>query len=89
MTDVNAGRLARGSLEAMIPCTPLGCLHMILHTGLQLEGKIAVVLGRSKIVVSLSNGACVCVAIMLRSVNIVIVSCTCVTVNITMPQYTV
>ncbi len=52
LTDVNAGRLARGSLEAMIPCTPLGCLELLLHTGVELGGKRAVVLGRSKIVVS-------------------------------------
>ncbi len=50
---MSAGRLARGSLdEAMVPCTPLGCLELIRHTGLELSGKKAIVLGRSKIVVS-------------------------------------
>lgn len=55
LTDVNAGRLARGDLEnCMIPCTPLGCLELIKKTGVDLAGKQAVVIGRSKIVVCTS-----------------------------------
>ena len=53
LTDVNAGRLARGSVgTAMVPCTPLGCLELIRRSGVELAGKRAIVLGRSKIVVS-------------------------------------
>ena len=52
LTDVNAGRLARGDLDnCMVPCTPLGCLELIKKTGVDLAGKQAVVIGRSKIVV--------------------------------------
>ena len=41
--------------HATIPCTPLGCLELIKHTGVDIEGKNAVVLGRSKIVVRRRN----------------------------------
>ncbi|MDA0703506.1 MAG: bifunctional methylenetetrahydrofolate dehydrogenase/methenyltetrahydrofolate cyclohydrolase FolD [Proteobacteria bacterium] len=47
---VNAGRLAVG-LDAMVPCTPLGCLMLIKDAlGGDLSGKRALVLGRSNIV---------------------------------------
>jgi len=47
----NAGQVARGNLaEAVIPCTPRGCLELIKRTGISIEGKNAVVVGRSKIV---------------------------------------
>ena len=46
---INAGRLATGQ-EALVPCTPLGCL-MLLRDGLgDLSGAEAVVIGRSNIV---------------------------------------
>ena len=45
---VNAGRLASG-LEAMIPCTPLGCLLMLKDRLGSLEGREAVVIGRSNL----------------------------------------
>ena len=52
LTEVNAGRLARGDVEScVIPCTPLGCLELIRRCGHDIRGKEAVVLGRSKIVV--------------------------------------
>lgn len=52
LTDINAGRLARGDLNhCMVPCTPLGCLELIKRTGVDMAGKQAVVIGRSKIVV--------------------------------------
>ena len=52
LTDVNAGRLARGDVNhCMVPCTPLGCLELIKRTGVEMAGKQAVVIGRSKIVV--------------------------------------
>ena len=53
LTEVNAGRLARGDTDScVVPCTPLGCLELIRRTGMDIRGKEAVVLGRSKIVVS-------------------------------------
>lgn len=52
LTEKNAGRLARGNMDCLVPCTPLGCYELIKRAGLELAGKSAVVLGRSKIVVS-------------------------------------
>ena len=46
---VNAGRLATG-LEAMIPCTPLGCLYLLKQELGSIAGNDAVVIGRSNIV---------------------------------------
>jgi len=46
---VNAGRLATG-LEALVPCTPLGCLYLLKHELGSIAGKDAVVIGRSNIV---------------------------------------
>lgn len=45
----NAGRLAVGA-EAMVPCTPLGCLHLLKAELGDLTGMDAVVIGRSNIV---------------------------------------
>ena len=46
---MNAGRLATG-LDAMVPCTPLGCLHLLKAELGSLAGLDAVVIGRSNIV---------------------------------------
>ena len=46
---INAGRLASG-LDALIPCTPLGCLHLLRSELGSLAGLEAVVIGRSNIV---------------------------------------
>ncbi len=46
---VNAGRLATG-LDALVPCTPFGCLHLLKAELGDLSGKQAVVIGRSNIV---------------------------------------
>jgi methylenetetrahydrofolate dehydrogenase (NADP+)/methenyltetrahydrofolate cyclohydrolase len=46
---INAGRLATG-LDALVPCTPLGCLHLLKNELGDLAGKEAVVIGRSNIV---------------------------------------
>ncbi|MFL6752060.1 MAG: bifunctional methylenetetrahydrofolate dehydrogenase/methenyltetrahydrofolate cyclohydrolase FolD [Sphingomicrobium sp.] len=46
---VNAGRLATG-LDAMVPGTPLGCLHLLKAELGDLAGLDAVVIGRSNIV---------------------------------------
>ena len=45
----NAGKLAVGA-EAMVPCTPLGCLHLLKAELGDLTGLDAVVIGRSNIV---------------------------------------
>ncbi len=47
---VNVGRLATGAGDAMVPCTPLGCLLLLKDTLGDLAGKRALVLGRSNIV---------------------------------------
>lgn len=46
---VNAGRLATG-LEALVPCTPYGCLYLLKQELGSIAGKDAVVIGRSNIV---------------------------------------
>jgi methylenetetrahydrofolate dehydrogenase (NADP+) / methenyltetrahydrofolate cyclohydrolase len=46
---MNAGRLAVG-LEALVPCTPLGCLMLLQHELGDLSGMDAIVVGRSNIV---------------------------------------
>ena len=46
---LNAGRLAAG-LDALVPCTPLGCLHLLKAELGNLAGLDAVVIGRSNIV---------------------------------------
>nr|WP_314442296.1 bifunctional methylenetetrahydrofolate dehydrogenase/methenyltetrahydrofolate cyclohydrolase FolD [uncultured Sphingomonas sp.] len=47
---VNAGRLSVGDPAALVPCTPLGCLHLLKAEIGDLSGKHAVVVGRSNIV---------------------------------------
>jgi methylenetetrahydrofolate dehydrogenase (NADP+)/methenyltetrahydrofolate cyclohydrolase len=46
----NVGGLASGADDAIVPCTPLGCLTLIRHCRQQLAGLKATVLGRSNIV---------------------------------------
>jgi len=46
---INAGRLATG-LDSLVPCTPLGCLHLIKAELGSIAGLEAVVIGRSNIV---------------------------------------
>lgn len=46
---MNAGRLFAGR-SALTPCTPLGCMRLLEHAGVSLEGANAVVIGRSSIV---------------------------------------
>ena len=46
---VNAGKLMAG-LPGFVPCTPLGIMVMLERSGVVLEGKHAVVVGRSNIV---------------------------------------
>ena len=46
---INAGHMLTGT-EGVIACTPRGALYMIKSTGIDLNGKEAVVIGRSNIV---------------------------------------
>lgn len=52
LSDINAGRLSRGECDCTVACTPLGCVELIKSAGVDIAGKRAVVIGRSKIVVS-------------------------------------
>ena len=45
---INVGNLASGS-KSIIPCTPLGCLKLIKKAEKNLEGKHAVIIGRSNL----------------------------------------
>jgi methylenetetrahydrofolate dehydrogenase (NADP+)/methenyltetrahydrofolate cyclohydrolase len=49
LTPVNVGRLWSG-LDALVPCTPLGCIMLLKDTLGALAGREAVVLGRSALV---------------------------------------
>lgn len=47
---LNAGRLAAGQTDGLLPCTPKGVMHLLHEAGVPLRGARAVVLGRSRIV---------------------------------------
>lgn len=48
---VNIGRLAmKGREPLFIPCTPYGCIRLLIESGVQISGAEAVVVGRSNIV---------------------------------------
>lgn len=48
---VNIGNLAMQGMEPLfIPCTPKGCIELLLQSGVEIMGKRAVVIGRSNIV---------------------------------------
>ena len=46
---MNVGNFVVGK-EAFVPCTPLGIMHLIKKTGIEIKGKRGVVIGRSNIV---------------------------------------
>jgi methylenetetrahydrofolate dehydrogenase (NADP+)/methenyltetrahydrofolate cyclohydrolase len=46
---INAGRLLQGA-EGLRPCTPSGILELLRRSGIETEGRSAVVIGRSEIV---------------------------------------
>ncbi len=46
---VNLGNLLAGK-PGLVPCTPLGCIKLLDHAGVDLKGKNAVIVGRSTIV---------------------------------------
>ena len=47
---VNLGRLVQGRMDGLLPCTPSGVMKMLDWSGVNLTGKKAVVIGRSRIV---------------------------------------
>jgi methylenetetrahydrofolate dehydrogenase (NADP+)/methenyltetrahydrofolate cyclohydrolase len=48
---LNIGRLSmKGRKPLFVPCTPAGCIELLVRSGVEIEGKEAVVLGRSNIV---------------------------------------
>ncbi|MEJ2541078.1 MAG: bifunctional methylenetetrahydrofolate dehydrogenase/methenyltetrahydrofolate cyclohydrolase FolD [Gemmatimonadota bacterium] len=47
---VNVGLLSTGSPDVLAPCTPWGVIQMLLRSGVDPQGKHAVVVGRSNIV---------------------------------------
>ena len=47
--STNLGLLMRGT-PRFIPCTPLGCIKILNHYNIQIEGKHVVIIGRSNIV---------------------------------------
>ncbi|KAJ7972938.1 Bifunctional protein FolD [Quillaja saponaria] len=48
---LNIGKLAmKGREPLFLPCTPKGCLELLLRSGISIKGKKAVVVGRSNIV---------------------------------------
>ena len=49
LTDINSGLLTRNK-ECLIPCTPMGIISLLAEYNIELEGKTAVVVGRSDIV---------------------------------------
>ena len=46
---VNVGKLVTGS-PTLVPCTPAGCIEMLDLAGIEIDGKRAVIIGRSNIV---------------------------------------
>ena len=49
LTPVSAGMLAQGR-PGLVPCTPAGVMELLAHTGVELSGARAVVVGRSQLV---------------------------------------
>jgi 5,10-methylene-tetrahydrofolate dehydrogenase/methenyl tetrahydrofolate cyclohydrolase len=48
---VNIGRLSmKGREPLFVPCTPAGCVELLVRSGVEISGKEAVILGRSNIV---------------------------------------
>ncbi|HSJ16089.1 MAG TPA: bifunctional methylenetetrahydrofolate dehydrogenase/methenyltetrahydrofolate cyclohydrolase FolD [Longimicrobiales bacterium] len=47
---INVGRLSIGDSTVLAPCTPAGCIEMLIRSGYDPSGKHVVVVGRSNIV---------------------------------------
>jgi len=50
INPVNLGKLMIGEEEAMLPATPYGVIELLKSAGVELEGKEAVMVGRSEVV---------------------------------------
>lgn len=50
LTPANAGLLAQGREEALVPCTPAGVMELLTEAGVELEGARVAVIGRSILV---------------------------------------
>lgn len=50
MTDVSAAGVYTGQGQGFPPCTPAACMEMLDHYGITVEGKKALVMGRSMVV---------------------------------------
>ena len=50
LSPANTYKLLAGHREALLPCTPKGIVMLLGHYGIELEGKRACVIGRSRIV---------------------------------------
>jgi methylenetetrahydrofolate dehydrogenase (NADP+)/methenyltetrahydrofolate cyclohydrolase len=50
LTPANAGLLAQGRAEALVPCTPAGVMELLAHAGVELAGARVAVIGRSILV---------------------------------------
>ena len=46
----NLGKLVQGDPSGLLPCTPAGVIRMLEHSGVELSGAKATILGRSRIV---------------------------------------
>ena len=49
-TTINKGKLMIGDKDAIIPCTPKGIMTILEHQGIDLNGKLVTIVGRSNIV---------------------------------------
>jgi methylenetetrahydrofolate dehydrogenase (NADP+)/methenyltetrahydrofolate cyclohydrolase len=49
-TTINKGKLMIGDKDAIIPCTPKGIMTILEYQGIDLNGKIVTIVGRSNIV---------------------------------------
>lgn len=47
---INLGRLVQGRTDGLLPCTPAGVMRIIAFYGIEISGKKALVIGRSRIV---------------------------------------
>lgn len=67
--SLNVAKLAiRGQLPDFYPCTPMGCIEILMRNGIEIQGKHAVVLGRSTL-------AGMPVALMLQKHNATVTIC--------------
>ena len=47
---INVGKLLNGDSDGFVPCTPAGCIELLVRNGIETAGKHAVIVGRSNIV---------------------------------------